>query len=203
MSIKYGVMPIQYDISSIKTIECYDLTGKLLYSVNMKNEPLRYETKSIDLANYLVSHGHKLVDTITGFSYETSSFVFCNSQSLRNDVIAYEDMSKAIDAIRDNIDALLEAEKNYPEYIDDLNDYLALICSINKLIKLKAIILANMMCEKGIMSFAKKEKYLGPVVECCSELGRDITGRMIRYYMKYAKNKMEYVAYDNAMFDCC
>lgn len=186
-------MPIQYDI--------YDpSTRRFLYSVNMKNEPLRYEIKSIDLANYLVSHGHKLVYTITGLSYETSSFVFCDSQSLRNDVVAYKDMSKAIDVIRDKIDALLEAEKNYSEDIDDLNDYLGLICSINKLIKLKAIMLANMMGEEDIMSFAKKEKYLGPVVGCCSEPGRDITGKMIRYYMKYDKDKMEYVDYDNAMF---
>lgn len=110
-------------------------------------------------------------------------------------------MAKAIGVIKGKIDTLLEAEKNYPEDIDDLNDYLGLICSINKLIKLKAIILANMMCEKDMMSFVKKEKYLYPVVECYSDTGRNITSTMIKYYMKYSKKCAIYVSYDDAIFE--
>ena len=49
----------------------------------------------------------------------------------------------------------------------------------------------------------KKETYLYPVIECHSDTGRDVTGKMIRYYIKYTKNKIEHVGYDNAMFDCC
>lgn len=186
-----------YDVNSIKSIEIYDFNGNLIS--RHQNKMQTYEIKSIRLARYLINRGHVLANNLN--SPIGTSLTFYDSQSLRDDIRMYESMSNIVNILSKKIDILLEVEKNYPEDLNDLNDYLCLVCSINKLIKLKAIILASLACEEDIESIAKKEKYLEPVVECYSDTSRDITGAMIKYYMKYSKKCAIYVSYDDAIFD--
>lgn len=186
-----------YYIDSIESIKVYDSDGNLISELQSNMQT--YEIKSIKLARYLINCGHELANDLN--SPVCTPLTFYDSQSLRDDIKTYESMSNIVSTLSSKIDILLEAEKNYPEDLNDLDDYLCLVCSINKLIKLKAIILASLECEKDVMSIAKKEKYLAPVITSYSDTSIDITDSMIKYIIRYSKRPAEYTSYNNAMFE--
>ena len=126
---------------------------------------------------------------------------FYNTEQLHDDIKEYDDIKNLIISIYSEIRALLLEESEYPDNIEDIDDYMCLITSINKLIKLRAILTACIECKDDKLSIAKKEVYYMPVIECYSDTSLDITNTIMRYSIKYRKLQMKTITYDIAMFD--
>lgn len=181
-------------INNVASVTVYDSSGNITWTLKPKEETQKYTVWDEMLANYLVKHGHK---PINRFDFH----IFYNTEKLHDDIKEYDDIKNLIISIYAEIRALLLEESAYSDNIEDIDDYMCLITSINKLIKLRAILTACIECKDDKLSIAKKEKYYMPVIECYSDTSRDLTNSTIRYEMMYSKCPVKYVDYDEAMFD--